>query len=120
MAIAAEAGISSGGYIGKYSATQPWLTTMDLAISQEVPGFLEGHKGKIYFTIDNFANLLNDDWGKSYRMRFPQQILYDFDLNDQGQYQLYEAYGGTDTRNADTFDIDDSVWRIKVGVKYTF
>ncbi len=61
--------------------TQPWLTTMDLAISQEVPGFMEGHKGKIYFTIDNLANLLNDDWGKSYCMNFPQQILYDFDLN---------------------------------------
>ena len=120
MAIAAEAGISGGGYVGKYSATQPWLTTMDLAISQEVPGFMEGHKGKIYFTIDNLANLLNDDWGKSYRMNFPQQILYDFDLNDQGQYILTEAYGGTDTSNADTFDIDDSVWRIKVGVKYTF
>ncbi len=120
MAIAAEAGISGGGYVGKYSATQPWLTTMDLAISQEVPGFMEGHKGKIYFTIDNLANLLNDDWGKSYRMNFPQQILYDFDLNDQGQYILQEAFGGTDTSNADTFDIDDSVWRIKVGVKYTF
>ncbi|GGW92179.1 TonB-dependent receptor [Alteromonas halophila] len=122
MAIAAEAGVegAAGGYIEKYSSTQPWLTTMDLAISQEIPGFLEGHKGRLYFTIDNFANLLNDDWGKSYRMRFPQQILYDFDINDQGQYVLQEAFGGTDTRNYDEFDVSESTWRIKVGVRYTF
>ncbi len=122
MAIAEEAGVAgyAGGYIDKYSSTQPWITTMDLAISQEIPGFVEGHKGKLYINIDNFANLLNDDWGKVYRMNFPQQILYDFDINEQGQYVLYEAFGGTDTRNFDTFDVDDSTWRIKVGVKYTF
>lgn len=119
MAIAGEAGLSAG-YAGKYSATQPWETTMDLAISQEIPGFMEGHKGKLYFTIDNFANLLNDDWGKVYRMEFPQQILFDYDVNDQGQYRLYEAFGGTDTRNYDTFEATYSTWRIKVGVKYTF
>ncbi len=85
-----------------------------------MPGFVEGHKGKVYLTIDNFANLLNSDWGKVYRMRFPQQQLYDWDLNAQGQYQLREAFGGTDTRNFDTFDVAESTWRIKVGVKYTF
>lgn len=122
MAFAAEAGVAgaAGDYVGKYSSTQPWLTTVDLAVSQEIPGFVEGHKGKLYFTVDNLANLLNDDWGQSYRMRFPQQILFDYDINDQGQYVLQEAFGGTDTRNFDTFDVSESTWRIKVGVKYTF
>ncbi|MDP2715249.1 TonB-dependent receptor [Rheinheimera sp.] len=122
VAIAQAAGVSgsAGGYVEKYSANQPWLTTMDLAITQELPGFVEGHKGKLYFVIDNFANLLNNDWGKSYRMQFPQQILFDFDVNAQGQYVLQEAFGGTDTRTYDTFDVSESTWNIKVGFKYTF
>ncbi|MBU2978183.1 TonB-dependent receptor [Alteromonas sp. C1M14] len=122
MAIAEEAGIaaSAGGYAGKYTQTQPWITTVDLSISQEIPGFVEGHKGKVYLNIDNFANLLNSDWGNVYEMTYPQAILYDFDVNDEGQYVLYEAYGGTNTSNYDSFDEEASAWRIKVGVKYTF
>ncbi|AXT39284.1 TonB-dependent receptor [Alteromonas sp. BL110] len=122
MAIAEQAGVAgyAGGYVDKYANTQPWVTTMDLAISQEIPGFVEGHKGRIYLNIDNFANLLNDDWGKVYEMSFPQQILFDYDVNDAGQYVYQEASGGTDTRNYDSFDEEQSTWRIKVGVKYTF
>lgn len=122
MAIAEQAGVAgyAGGYVDKYANTQPWVTTMDLAISQEIPGFVEGHKGRIYLNIDNFANLLNDDWGKVYEMSFPQQILFDYDVNDAGQYVYQEAFGGTDTRNYDSFDEEQSTWRIKVGVKYTF
>lgn len=122
MAIAEAAGVagSAGGYVDKYSSTQPWITTVDLAISQEIPGFVEGHKGRIYLNIDNFANLLNDDWGKVYEMNYPQQILFDYDINEFGQYVYSEAYGGTDTSNYDTFDEEQSTWRIKVGVKYTF
>ncbi|WP_337881631.1 TonB-dependent receptor [Rheinheimera sp.] len=122
MAIAAAAGVDgyAGDYIEKYSSNQPWLTTMDLAITQELPGLVEGHKGKLYFVIDNFANLLNDDWGKSYSMAFPQRILYDFDVNAQGQYVLQEAFGGTNTKNFDRFDVSESTWNIKLGVKYNF
>ena len=122
MAIAEQAGVagSAGGYVSKYSSTQPWITTVDLAISQEIPGFVEGHKGRIYLNIDNFANLLNSDWGKVYDLSYPQQILFDYDINEAGQYVYSEAYGGTDTSNYNSFDEEQSTWRIKVGVKYSF
>jgi len=122
MAIAEQAGVagSAGGYVSKYSSTQPWITTVDLAISQEIPGFVEGHKGRIYLNIDNFANLLNSDWGKVYDLSYPQQILFDYDINDAGQYVYSEAYGGTDTSNYNSFDEEQSTWRIKVGVRYSF
>ncbi|RDV24083.1 hypothetical protein DXV75_15965 [Alteromonas aestuariivivens] len=122
MAFAEAAGVAgaAGGYVSKYSATQPWVTTMDLSITQEVPGFAKGHNGVVYFTIDNFANLLNDDWGKVYDMNFPQQKLFAYDVNDQGQYVYEETFGGTSTKNYDNFEADDSVWRIKVGVRYVF
>jgi len=122
MAIASAAGVShhAGNYIPKYSGTQPWLTTLDLAISQEIPGLIAGHKGQLYFIIDNFTNLLNSDWGKSYRMDSPQQVLFDFNLNDSGQYVLSERSGGTNTKNYNQFEVEQSAWSIKVGVKYAF
>ena len=120
IANAAGVGQYGGGYIPKNIGTQPWLTTMDLAISQELPGLIDGHKGQLYLIIDNFANLLNSDWGKSYRLSPSQQILFDFDINDSGQYVLSEPSGGSNTTNYNQFETEQSAWSVKVGVKYTF
>lgn len=122
LPILQQAGLEgyAGEYVPKYAGRQPWLTTMDLSITQEVPGFMEGHKGLIYLNIDNFANLLNDDWGKTYDFRFPQQVLVDWDLNNAGQYVYSERFRGTNTDNYDQFRVEESTWRIKVGVRYSF
>ena len=122
LAVMEEAGLTgyAGGVVPKYVANQPWQTNMDLAITQELPGFTEGHKGELYFIIDNFANFLNEDWGKIYDKRFPQSILFDFETNDQGQYQLRNPYGGRNLNNYDDFDPERSSWSMKVGVRYSF
>jgi hypothetical protein len=121
MAIAKAAGISqyAGNYLPKNVGTQPWLTTIDLAINQELPGLISDHKGQLYIIIDNFANLLNSDWGKSYRMASTQQKLFDFTINDSGQYVLAENLG-SNTKNYDQFEVEQSAWSVKVGVKYFF
>jgi len=122
MAIANTAGVGqhAGNYIPKNSGTQPWLTTMDLAINQELPGLIAGHKGHLYIIIDNFANLLNSDWGKSYRMASSQQELFDFSINENGQYQLSEKIGSSNANNYNRFEVEQSAWSVKVGVKYSF
>lgn len=117
---AAGLGGSAGGYTKKYSDTQPWMTTMDLAITQEIPGFMPEHRGLVYFTIDNFANLLNDDWGKVYNQSFPQQVLFDYDVNDAGQYVYSEPFGGANSKSYDSFEAAESTWRVKMGLKYNF
>lgn len=122
MEIARAAGVagSAGGYTDKYSDNMPWVTTMDLAITQEVPGLLPDHRGLVYFTVDNFANLLNDDWGKVYDIQYPQQILFDYDVNDAGQYVYDEPFGGLNTKNYTLFQSAESTWRVKLGLKYNF
>jgi hypothetical protein len=122
MSIAQDAGVAQyqGTYIPKYVGTQPWLTTLDLAITQELPGFTNGHKGQLYFIIDNLANLINQDWGKSYGISSRQQILFDVDINENGQYLLQEARGGTNSKNYNQFRVEPSAWSVKVGVKYQF
>ncbi|MFV8782597.1 TonB-dependent receptor [Microbulbifer sp. SA54] len=122
MEIARAAGVEgfAGGYVDKYSSRMPWVTTMDLAITQEIPGFMPAHRGLVYFTIDNFANLLNNDWGKVYDIQYPQQILFDYDVNPDGQYVYSEPFGGGNTANFSRFQAAESTWRVKLGLKYNF
>ncbi|WP_299592794.1 TonB-dependent receptor [uncultured Microbulbifer sp.] len=122
MDIARQAGVAgaAGGFVDKYSANMPWVTTMDLAITQELPGFMPEHRGLVYFTVDNFANLLNDDWGKVYDSQYPQRYLFQYDVNDEGQYVYDEPYAGLNTKNYDRFQADESTWRVKLGLKYQF
>ena len=117
-----RAGISERGQIlDRNTGTQPWVTTMDLSIKQEIPGFAEGHKGEIFLMVDNFANLLNDDWGVEKKFRYPQQDIYDFGgLDDDGKYLIDKVYGGADTRNYSQAEIGSSGWQMKVGISYRF
>ena len=48
---AAGLGEYAGGYAPKNSGRQPWVTTMDLSIRQEIPGFFEGHKVRCTLTL---------------------------------------------------------------------
>lgn len=118
-----SAGLESyaGGFAPKNVGRQPWVTSLDLNIQQDIPGFMDGHKGIFYFTIDNLANLLNKDWGQEYRFTYPQQSLYDLDsINEDGQYVIRPVYNGFDTRNYNSVVTNASVWRIKMGIRYTF
>lgn len=126
---AVGAGQYAGGYVPKNAFTQPWVTTMDLNIQQEIPTFAEGHEGSVYLTIMNLANLLDKDSGKVYRMRFPQQQLFNWDLDPvTGQYIYLRRQGdsttgtniNTNISNFNEFYPSASTWRIKVGVNYRF
>ncbi|WP_438862906.1 TonB-dependent receptor [Neptunicella sp.] len=117
----------AGGYVPKNASVRPWVTTMDFSIQQDIPGFMDGDKGTLTFTIKNLANLLNKDWGHVYN---PTDGDYNkefanADWNENGQIE-YSAnsrskIGPTDA-DVSSYKIegDESVWYIKVGVRYTF
>lgn len=48
-----------------------WVNQFDMRISQEIPGFMEGHKAEIALDILNVGNLLNKKWGSVEEMAFP-------------------------------------------------
>ncbi|MBF6022761.1 TonB-dependent receptor [Lysobacter niastensis] len=52
-------------------STAPWVNQFDLQISQELPGFWEGHKAELTLDILNVGNLINNDWGRVEEMSFP-------------------------------------------------
>ncbi len=117
-----QAGISERGEIlDRNTGTQPWVTTMDLSIKQEFAGFADGHKGNIFFMIDNFANLLNDDWGVEKNLRFPNKPIYDFrGLDSEGRYELAKVFRGADTRSYSQTVLGSSGWQAKIGINYRF
>jgi len=112
----------AGGFVDKNSSTRPWLTTMDLSIQQDIPGLMKGHKGTLTFTVQNFANLLNKDWGHVYS---PSDNDYNKEFakatwNDSGQ--LVYSPNSRSKIGSNSFEIEgeESIWYIKVGVRYTF
>ncbi|MBD1583059.1 TonB-dependent receptor [Pseudoalteromonas sp. S16_S37] len=116
-----RAGITERGQIlGRNTGTQPWVTTMDVSFKQEIPGFYEGHKGELYIMVDNFANLLNSDWGIEKKISYSDQKLYDFGGLENGKLILNERYQGSDVRNYTEIVKGSSAWQAKIGIRYTF
>lgn len=114
-----ESGLSkySGRIAERNAFASDWWTKVDLRITQELPGFMEGHKAKAFFVIDNLTNLLNDDWGVLYEATFPQSAsVVDASVNDQGQY-VFESFTNRDPQGRVT---TPSLWRMTMGIEYKF
>jgi hypothetical protein len=107
----------AGGFVPKMSDSLPWVTTMDVSFQQEIPGFAEGHKGIFYVTIQNFLNLLNNEWGRQQYVSNSYKNLIDSNYTADGTL-VYRPIKNWDPNNS--FDDDQSVWYLKLGVKYTF
>jgi outer membrane receptor for ferrienterochelin and colicin len=117
-----QAGLSKygGGYAQKGSSKQPWQTTLDFRIAQEIPGFVDGHKGELFFNVRNLLNLIDDTKGQKKRSQYGNKIIADYGINDDGQYVYSAPFGGFDAATADTVDAKSSAWGVKIGVRYTF
>jgi len=116
-------GIStSGGFLSRNAYRSPYKTNIDLFIRQEVPGLFNDQKGEVYFHIDNLLNLVDSSQGKIYSNPFgeSQQILFDYDVNQNGQYQYQEPFGDYRYGSPANFREIKSAWRVKVGVRYKF
>jgi len=107
----------SGGIAGRNEFYSDWWTKVDLRIQQELPGFMNGHKVKAFFVIDNLTNFLNDDWGVLYEATFPQTAaVVDAAVNAQGQYVFNEFTNQNPQGRVAT----PSLWRMTVGIEYKF
>jgi hypothetical protein len=96
------------------------VSSLNLSLKQEIPGFTADSKAQIYFMIDNLANLLNSDWGIERRLKYSRQSIYSFGgLDEQGRYKINKSYEGADLRNYDMIS-SGSAWKIKAGIRYEF
>ncbi|MFT2091814.1 TonB-dependent receptor [Paraglaciecola sp. 2405UD69-4] len=77
-----------------------WWAKADIAIRQEIPAFKDDHSATLSFTIDNFTNFLNDDWG----------ILEEVSFNT----------ATVGTSSPESRQGDASLWEARVGISYRF
>lgn len=112
-----EENLKRGSITGRNSENADWFVKFDLKVSQELPGFMEGHKGEAFFVIDNLTNLLNDDWGTYEKGSFVGNRLVEASLNENGQY-VYHDFKPNNVKTA--VQRDASLWEMRIGVRYTF
>jgi hypothetical protein len=99
-----------------------WSTIFDVRFQQEIPAFFpQSARGIFYMDIENFGNLLNDDWGRydtiNYEYFQPVVELYEFNQTT-GVYTYDDARGiphGNEFRTSRR-----SLWQIQFGVRYEF
>lgn len=84
-----------------------WWAKVDLRFEQELPGIGSQHRTSAFIVIDNFTNLLNDDWGILREPGFPPVVQ--FDRNTGNLTQDPESRVG----NA-------SLYQIRLGFQYKF
>lgn len=115
-----------GTTVPRNTCSNDWYFDMDLSFSQEIPGpghlFGKKDKIKLYATMDNFLNFLDQDWNVQRRRNFSglQDIAAVSGVDAQGRY-IFTGFNGLDNINSDNgVNISSSVWRMKVGVSYEF
>ena len=113
-----------GGIVPRNAFHSSYWTKFDLRISQQLPGFGESHRTQAYLVIENFGNLLNDDWGTLHERGFPR-------TNDIVEASIDD--GGTPTDFTDDVYVFEtfneggqgrvssaSLWAIRIGFNYSF
>jgi hypothetical protein len=109
---------AKGGVVGRNNSFAPWVNNFDVRFSQEMPGFMKGHKTT--FTLDflNFGNLLNKKWGRIDEIGFPSNRSFvNFNGLENGNY-VYSVGTLEDlgTRQAS----GESQWAVQATLRYEF
>ena len=108
-------GLTRGQIMQRNELDGSWWAKFDVRIEQQLPGFREGDRASAFLVIENFGNMLNDDWGVLKQGSFLQGAVKS-SITDGGQYS-FDRYDSPTSRSRVT---DASLWEIRVGVKYDF
>lgn len=100
-----------------------YINVLDFKFEQEIPGFMNNHKGSFFVEVKNLLNLIDSSQGRIYGAGFPNhynlgRVDYDLDAN---QY-VYSPNVPRDRASFYPLSYRElnSTWRAKVGVRYRF
>jgi hypothetical protein len=109
---------AKGGVVGRNNSFAPWVNNIDVRFSQEMPGFMKGHKTTFTLDVLNFGNLLNKRWGRVDEIGFPSNRSFvNFNGLENGRY-VYSLGSVEDftTRQAS----GESQWAVQATLRYEF
>lgn len=114
-----------------------WVNSFDVRITQELPGFMKGHKSILALDIMNIGNLLNKEWGliEDYGFNSTQQLANYAGIcgptttlaacaGNEGRYVYHWTGPGTGAQiqenNNDKGNTAVSRWSVMLSFKYQF
>jgi hypothetical protein len=113
---------AAGGVTQRNDSFAPWTNSIDLRLTQEVPGLFAGNRGVFVLDFQNFGNLLNKRWGRINEVGFSSsggnaRSFVDYAGMQDGKYVYQmrdlEPYVAKQVRN-------ESQWAIQATVRYEF
>ncbi|MCK5423903.1 MAG: TonB-dependent receptor [Emcibacter sp.] len=119
LAFLQETGLDqyAGSIAPRNSPRNPWYSKLDFRFTQEIPGLMDGHKGLFSFDITNLTNLLNSSWGRFEQTGFPSlERVGRVSITDDNRY-VFTRFNGVGNPRMNTLA---SVWRMRLGLKYSF
>lgn len=120
---AANLGQFAGGYAVRNEGNRgPWNTNLDFRFEQEIPGFMEGHKGSFYVDVRNVLAIFTDNQRHTVSFSDTGLRLAAVQLDPEtGQYIYSEPFGGLGgVADATRYNARGSTWTAKIGVRYRF
>lgn len=116
----------AGQVAPRNSEFNPWVNTVDLRISQELPGFFRGNKAEIWLDILNVGNLINKDWGRTEEIGFPSMrgVAYYAGIDPATGKYVYRFTTPDGGNRVDQTQLRDgageSRWAAQIGFRYRF
>lgn len=112
-----------GEYAARNAARTPWESRFDVRLMHEFFKKVGERTHTIQFTLDieNFANLLNQDFGRDYFVQFNTYNLLRLE-GFEGPNNTGRPVFSFDNTNAHAWQTSNltSVWRMQFGVRYIF
>jgi len=103
-----------------------FMHNFDVRLSQEIRGFMDGHKAELTLDIMNIGNLFNDDWGQidDYGF-FSTRRIGNFAGIDPATGKYVYRFTGADSTaiqevNGDGVNTGVSRWSVQATFRYRF
>jgi len=115
---------AQGGVIDRNVSRSSNVTQMDIRVAQDF-NFGQRFRGQIFFDIENFTNLLNNDWGQIEQVGFnwtARPVAFE-GVDPVTGNALYRWLGrGTTAGDYESLQdgIGQSRWRVQLGARFEF
>jgi len=114
---------SAGKVLSRNDSFASWTNSLDMRISQEIPGFMAGHKGSLVLDFFNVGNMINKRWGRINEVGFSSsggnsRSFVDYAGMQDGKYvyQVRDQVEDYVTKQSK----GESQWAVQVTARYEF